>query len=131
MAQLPIEVILTRQLVSYLSQAAFLVAPDGALIFYNEPAETILGLRYDETGEMPAEKWASVFQPSDAKGEALTPDQLPLMKTLTTRQPAHGRFFILGMDDGRREIEVTAIPLVGQNDLFHGAIALFWEPDSP
>jgi hypothetical protein len=42
MAQ-PIQIILMRQLAGYLSVPLFLVGPNGDLLFYNEPAETILG----------------------------------------------------------------------------------------
>jgi hypothetical protein len=42
MAQ-PIQIILMRQLAGYLSVPLFLVGPNGDLLFYNEPAEAILG----------------------------------------------------------------------------------------
>jgi hypothetical protein len=46
----PIQIILTRQLAGYLSVPLFLVDPKGDLLFYNEPAEALLGRRFDETG---------------------------------------------------------------------------------
>ena len=58
---LPIQIILTRQLAGYLSVPLFLVDPKGDLLFYNEPAEAILGRRFDETGAMPAAVWSSIF----------------------------------------------------------------------
>lgn len=39
----PIQIILTRQLATHLNVAVFLVDPKGTLLFYNEPAEAILG----------------------------------------------------------------------------------------
>ncbi len=57
----PIQIILTRQLAAYLSVPLFLVDPEGNLLFYNEPAEAILGRRFDETGAMPPEEWSSAF----------------------------------------------------------------------
>ena len=45
----PIQIILTRQLAAYLSVPLFLVDPKGNLLFYNEPAEAILGRRFDPT----------------------------------------------------------------------------------
>ena len=51
----PIQIILARQLAGYLSVPVFLVDQNGNLLFYNEPAELILGQRFDETGAMPAE----------------------------------------------------------------------------
>lgn len=68
MAQKPIEVILTRQLASSLAMPIFLVDEDGVLVFYNEPAERVLGMRFEETGEMPANEWATLRDPKDAMG---------------------------------------------------------------
>ena len=56
MPQREIEVILTRQLASYLSLPIFIVDTGGTLVFYNEPAERIHGHRLEETGEMPADE---------------------------------------------------------------------------
>jgi PAS domain-containing protein len=127
MSQQEIEVILSRHLAEYLAMPIFIVNPDGDLIFYNEPAETILGTRYNETGAMPASEWATIFQPIDQEGKPLPPEDLPLVIAITQRHPAHKVFWIRGMDKNMREIEVTALPLVGQADRFLGGIAIFWE----
>ena len=126
MPQREIEVILTRQLASYLSLPIFIVDPAGTLIFYNEPAEAILGHRFEETGEMPAEEWATVYS-SDGPDGHLAPEQLPLMIALRELRPAHGRLTVRGLDNVRRRIEVTAFPLVGQAGRHLGAMAIFWE----
>jgi len=127
MPQQEIEVILARHLAEYLAMPIFIVNPDGDLIFYNEPAETILGTRYTETGAMPATEWSTVFHPMDRERSLLPPDELPLMIALSKRHPAHKIFWIEGLDGVLREIEVTAFPMVGQADRFLGAIAIFWE----
>ncbi|MBM3268070.1 MAG: PAS domain-containing protein [Candidatus Sericytochromatia bacterium] len=127
MAAKEIELILTRQLASYLAMPIFVVSPDGRLLFYNEEAERLLGVRFDETGEMSADAWATSFSPADGDGAPLAAEDLPLMHALRTRQPAHRRFWITGQDANRREIEVSAFPLIGQADRFLGAIAVFWE----
>ena len=127
MSQQEIEVILSRHLAEYLAMPIFIVNPDGDLIFYNEPAEAILGTRYSETGSMPASEWATKFQPTDHEGKTLPPEDLPLVIAITQRHPAHKVFWIRGMDGNMREIEVTALPLIGQADRFLGGIALFWE----
>jgi len=123
----PIQIILMRQLASYLSVPVFLVDPKGNLLFYNEPAEIVLGRRFDETGVMPAQEWSSVFTVVDDGGQAIPPDQLPLMIALTRRRPAHSRFFIKGLDGAVRHVEVAAIPISGLQDEFLGAVAIFWE----
>jgi hypothetical protein len=126
----PIQIILTRQLAGYLSVPLFLVDPEGNLLFYNEPAEIVLGRRFDETGVMPAAKWSSIFIPVGNKGERILPNDLPLMITLAKRRPAFGRFFIRGLDGVIRHLEVTAIPITGLQGEFLGAAALFWEPSA-
>jgi PAS domain-containing protein len=123
----PIQIILTRQLAQYLSVPVFLVDPEGNLLFYNEPAETVLGQRFDETGAMPPDKWSSAFEPLDDKGQSLPPEKLPLMITLTEQRPAFLRFVIRGLDGVMRPIEVASVPILGLNKEFLGAAALFWE----
>ncbi len=123
----PIQIILTRQLAAYLSVPLFLVDPKGNLIFYNEPAEAILGRRFDETGAMPPEEWSSAFTPIDNEGQPIPPEDLPLMIALTEQRPADKRFHIRGMDGVLRHIEATSIPITGLQGEFLGAASLFWE----
>ena len=127
MSQQEIEVILARHLAEYLAMPIFIVNPAGDLIFYNEPAEIILGTRYNETGIMPASEWATAFDPVDQQGTSIPAEDLPLMIALTKRRPAHKVFWIHGLDGGLHEIEVAAFPLIGQADRFLGGIAIFWE----
>jgi hypothetical protein len=124
-----VELILTKQLASYLSMPIFLVDLAGNLLFYNEPAEHLLGSRYDETGEMPLEEWGTVFAPVDAEGVPIPPDELPLAIAVQHRRPAHGQFAMKGLDGVARNIAVTAFPLVGQHDRALGAVAIFWEQE--
>ena len=131
MAQHEIEVILTRELASYLATAVFVVDPAGELIYYNEPAERLLGTRFDETGPMAMSDWTSMFSATDEDDQPLKPDQLPLVVALQHGRPQHDRFWIRGLDGGRRLIEVTAIPLLGQAGRYVGAAALFWEAGGP
>lgn len=132
MAQHEIEVILTRQLASYLAMPIFLVDPHGTLLYYNEPAEAILGQRFEETGEMPASEWSTIFTPFDETGAPIPPDQLALMIALHQRHPAFVRHGIRALNGAARTISVTAFPLIGQAGRFLGAVAIFWQdPDTP
>ncbi|MGH6887281.1 MAG: PAS domain-containing protein [Geminicoccales bacterium] len=124
---LPIQIILLRQLAGYLGIPLFLVDPKGDLLFYNEPAEVILGRRFEETGAMPAEIWSSIFTPVDEQGQPIPPEDLTLMIALATQRPAHKRHYIHGMNGVRRHIDVVSIPIVGLQGEFVGAVALFWE----
>lgn len=127
MSQKPIEVILMRQLASSLAMPIFVVDAGGSLLFYNEPAERLLGLRFDETGEMPASEWATAWDPTEDDGGPLAPERLPLMVAVAERRPAHGAFWIRGLDGTRRHIEATAFPLTRPSDVVLGAVVLFWE----
>ena len=129
-SQKEIELILARQLASYLVMPIFIVDPQGNLIYYNEPAELILGRRFEETGEMPMEEWSTLYQPTDETGKPLAPESLPLVVALTHHHPAHRDMWIQGLDGIRRRIEVTAFPLNGQAERRLGAIAIFWEIES-
>jgi PAS domain-containing protein len=128
--QQPIELILLKQLAGYLALPIFLVNPEGDLLFYNEPAEEILGRRYDETGEMPLSVWSVLFQPESEDGKPLAPESLPLVAALSERKPHHGAFTIVGLDGKRRSLSVTAIPINGMGERFLGAVSLFWEVGS-
>src|SRR5882724_11887198 len=130
MSQKPIELILMRQLAGSLAMPIFLVDADGTLVFYNEPAERVLGMRFEETGEMPANEWATEWLPTRADGTPIAPAELPLMVAIAEGRPAHGAFVIRGLDGRRRHIEVTAIPLIRPGHQVVGAAAFFWEATS-
>ena len=127
MPQQEIEIILARHLSEYLVMPIFIVNPAGDLIFYNEPAEAILGQSYSETGLMPSSEWSTVFNPVDSQGKSIPPEELPLVVALNERRLAHKIIWIQGLDGVPREIEITAFPLIGQAERFLGAMAIFWE----
>ena len=123
----PLEIILIRQLAGYLSVPVFLVDPNGNLLFYNEPAEALLGRRFEETGAMPATEWSTVFTPLDDESKPIPPEALPLMITLKSQRLVYKRMHIRGLDGLARHIEVASIPIAGLRGDFLGAAALFWE----
>ena len=90
MAQHPIELILLKQVASQLALPIFLVNPDGDLLYYNEPAEAILGRRYDETGELPVSEWSVLFTPEDADGRPV-PARTPSARARPGRAPPGAR----------------------------------------
>ena len=122
-----IEIILNRQLADCLSIPVFITDTAGNLIFYNEPAEEILGKRYEETGEMQVEMWGTIFKPIDEAGHLLAPDDLPLVKTLRNCRPYHKIFLIESLKGTIEKISVTSYPILGRSGKFLGAVAIFWE----
>ena len=127
MSQKAIELILMRQLASSLAMPIFLVDPSGNLLFYNEPAEQLLGSRYDETGEMSMREWFSLFAPIAEDGSPVPVEALPLSIALHKHRAAHQAFWIEGLDGISKKIGATAFPLEGQGARLLGAVGIFWE----
>jgi PAS domain-containing protein len=128
MAQQPIELILTRQLASYLATPMFLVGPEGELLFYNEPAEALLGYRFDEALEIPLEEWASAYMLySTTTNERLTIEEFPVVAALKTGRPSHTTLIYERPDGTKLPIVVTSFPLIGEGGTLLGAAAIFWE----
>lgn len=126
MTQREVELILVRQLASYLTIPIFVVDPKGTLIFFNEPAEDFLARRFEETDELTLEEWTALIAPSNEDGSSLRQDQRPILTSLEEQRPAHAKIWISNQVGERREIEVTTFPIVGQAGRDLGAVALFW-----
>jgi hypothetical protein len=127
----PIEALLTIEWATHLDVPAFVVEPDGTLLFYNEPAEVLLGRQFEDTGPMAQADWASAWVPCDADERPLLPEELPLVHALEHGVAAHAAVWITGLDGVRRHIDITAIPLLGREDRLLAAVALFWESEPP
>ena len=124
--QRPIELILLRQVASYLDMPIFVVDAEGRLVYYNEPAEPLLGVRFDDVGMMEMADWLAAFRPAGQSGALLPADEVPLVVALRERRPVHCDLSISGLDGVRRQIGATAFPLNGQGGSFIGAVAIFW-----
>ena len=122
----PVELILMRQLASYLATPIFLVDASGTLVFYNEAAEGLLGRRFEDAPEMGRDEWLLAFQPQELDGSPLSPDENPLPAALADGRAHHRTLAISGLDGRQRMIAVTAFPLVGQAGHMAGAVAVFW-----
>jgi len=111
--------------VSNLATPAFLVGPDGTLVFYNEAAADLLGVGFEEAGPMPAQEWGTRFEPVAGDGHQLALEELPLSIALNEGRAAHREMRIRSGSGEDRMIEVTAFPIVGHEGR-SGAIAIFW-----
>jgi PAS domain-containing protein len=127
--QKPIELIMARNLMASLATPAFLVDEEGALVFYNEAAGTMLGVSFEEAGRMGPEEWGTKFGPLDGQGKAIPIEELPLTIALRQGRPAHSAFRIGSLDGEGHEIEVSAFPIVAAQGA-RGAIAIFWPTGS-
>lgn len=127
MAQHPVEIILLQQWASLMAVPVWISDAEGRLVYYNEPAEPIVGVRFEDAGELPAEELLERFEMRDADGSSLSNEERPLMIALNKQMPAHRRMKIRGADREWRDIEVTAIPINGEGNRHLGAMATFWE----
>src|SRR4029077_11730140 len=124
-AQRPLELIQARSLISSLSTAAFLVDEAGTLLFYNEAAGQLLGIQFEEAGEMPPDDRGTRFRPREPGGREMAVEELPLTVALRDGEPGHARMEITGAGGEDHRIAVSAIPIRGQSGQ-HGAFAIFW-----
>jgi PAS domain-containing protein len=116
-----------RQLASGLAVPMLLADESGDLLFFNEPAEQLLGQRFDDVGELRLDERQRIFSFRDAEGHSLPEDQTPLVVALREERPVHRRVWMRGFDGGDHEIEVTSFPLLGGGGHLIGAVAMFWE----
>ncbi len=124
MPQREVELILTRQLASYLGTAIFLVDQEGNLVYYNEAAEKIIGRQYVDASEMTLDECRQLLAVTDHGSPG------PLTVALEEHRPAHGMLRLVGFDGKAREVAATAFPLEGQQGRQLGAAAIVWEnPD--
>jgi PAS domain-containing protein len=122
--QHPIELILARGFIANLATPAFLVDVEGSLVFYNDAAGELLGVRFEEAGEMGPQEWGTRFEPLDAEGRPIPVEDLPLSRAMAG-YPKHARLQIRSARGDEREIEVSALPILGTGGQ-KGALAVFW-----
>ena len=119
--------ILAREFASKLATPMLISDVDGNLVFFNEPAAGVLGRSFSEVGELPASRWAELFETEELDGSPVPLERMPAGIALMEARPAHHRFVIKGLDAVRRVISVTAFPLLAHTDDLVGVVAIFWE----
>ena len=127
-AQHSVEMILVRQLASYLFVPVLVFDTTGTIVFYNEPAERILGARFEETGRIDREEADRLLELSDDPSAGPENSERPLDVALQQRRPAHGRRLVLRRADHvRLQVELTAFPIIDHEERLLGAVVMFWE----
>ena len=103
-----------------------------AIVFYNEPAERILGVRFEETGRIDREEADRLIELSEDPGAGPEDSERPLEVALQQRRPAHARRWLLRRADRvRLQVELTAFPIIDHDERLLGAVAMFWERHGP
>jgi PAS domain S-box-containing protein len=121
--------ILAREFASQLAMPTFIVDGEGNLVFYNEPAETILGRAFAEVGELPADELVRAIDIANLDGEVLEPKERAIGVALFEHRPTHATRRLRSMNGEWHTVEVTAFPLLTGPDEIGGVVAIFWETD--
>jgi PAS domain-containing protein len=125
--QHPLPLIMMRELADNVATPLFLVDRNGVLVYYNEAAEVVLGLRFAEAGSLTAEEWNARWAAEDVDGHPLPAEARPLASALKNRRPSHRPMILFDANGARRTIEITAFPLLARADEVVGAVAVFWD----
>ena len=123
--QRPVELILARSLLATLSTPGFLVDEDGIVVFFNDAASVLLGVRYEEVGRMGPEEWGTAFGPLDEAGRKIPLEELPLTIALRHGRPSHARLRIRSVQGVHNAIEAAAVPILTVEGT-RGAMVFFW-----
>ena len=123
--------ILARELASNLATPMFLMDATGALVYYNEAADGLIGQSFAELGEIPAMEFGEMLQLRDLERAPLSRRDTPTAIAFSERRPAHLALMARGYDGVERVVEVTAYPLFGAADEMHGVVTVFWQSPTP
>jgi PAS domain-containing protein len=123
--QRPVELILARSLLATLSTPCLRVDEDGMVVFFNDAASVLLGVRYEEVGQMGPEQWGTAFGPFDDSGNQVPFEELPLTIALRQGRPAHASFRIRSLKGVDADIEAAAVPILTVEGT-RGAMVFFW-----
>ncbi|HEX6220495.1 MAG TPA: PAS domain-containing protein [Acidimicrobiia bacterium] len=127
--QQPVEMILLRQVASYLNIPIWMMDENGNLVYYNEPAEQLLGIQFDDVGPVHADQLGEMFRLTNLDGSPMPEYDFPIVVALSKRVPSHRDVRYCGMDGVWRDVAVSAMPVEGQGGRFMGVFATFWEID--
>ena len=123
MAQ-PVELILARNLVSGISLPALLCDCEGTIVFFNDAAGELLGQRFDETGALSGDQWASRFGAATDDGGESSDDGELLSRAVREGLPIHRRVCLF-LQGERNEVELSTVPLRTVEGC-KGSIVLLW-----
>lgn len=126
-AQKSLPLILAREFASNLATPLVIMDPDGTIVFFNEPAERIIGQTPAELGNLPEQEWQARFSAERLDGTPVGNEELPHAIARRTGKPTHETLVIEQLEGQRRTLSVTAIPLLGREDELVGVLAVFWE----
>jgi PAS domain-containing protein len=125
--QKDVVLILARELASNIATPMLVLDEAGTIVFFNEPAEKVLGASFASVGEVPAEEYDARWATTDPDGKELSLLHGPLARVVSDHTPAHRVIRVRGLDGVWHLIETTVYPLFASASRFVGAVGVFWE----
>jgi PAS domain-containing protein len=114
------------QIAKTLGMPTAVIDGTGDLIYFNPPAERMIGRAFADVGELPISTWVDTFDPESLDGKPLSLPELPPGVALIEGRPAQGSVRMCGLDGVEHLVAVTALPLFEDVDLV-GVLIVFWE----
>ena len=130
MSQRDVGLILMRQLAAGLAIPVLIVDQSGELLFFNEAAEALMGVRFDEFGDTRLVDRLGAFELRDVQGHEVPNEQVPMYVAMRELRPVHRQLWGRGLDGVQHQLENTAFPLLGAGGHLIGAVSMFWERKS-
>jgi PAS domain-containing protein len=125
--QKSVVLILARELASNIATPMLVLDDLGTIVFFNEPAEKVLGATFASVGEVTAAEYDAKWETTDSDGNELSLRRGPLAGVVSEHTPAHRVIRIRGLDGVWHLIETTVYPLFASATSFVGAVGVFWE----
>jgi PAS domain-containing protein len=126
-AQKSLPLILAREFASNVATPLTILDEEGTLVFFNEPAERLIGRTHAELGDLSEEEWRARFTTERLDGSSVAVDETPTAVALRHRRPAHETLVYTMLDGQRRTLSVTAIPMLERGQELAGVVVVFWE----
>jgi PAS domain-containing protein len=125
--QKDVVLILARELASNIATPMLVLDETGTIVFFNEPAEKLLGATFASVGEVPPEEYDAKWSTTDPDGNEISLLHGPLARVVSDHAPAHRVIRVQGLDGVWHLIETTVYPLFASVSRFVGAVGVFWE----
>jgi PAS domain-containing protein len=126
---LSLVLILAREFAANLATPVYVADSNGVVVYFNESAEKVGGRSFAEAGQMSIRQWTLLLRPRRIDGAPLERRDMPGGVAFIERRPAHAQMLISALDGVDRAIAITAFPLFGPDEAFHGIMVIFWPLD--
>lgn len=124
--QKSLALIRAREVATNLAIPMVVLDSEGTIVFFNRSAEMLFGRPFEEAGELTSDEWETAFAPEEADGTPISMRDLPAGVALTQQRPHHRAIYYADAEGVRREVEVTAFPLMGREGELYGAVTIVW-----